>query len=260
LPDKAVAGCFDGQSVWLLFESPILIKFGVSADPKGKQFAVKRQVSLPLAATRITMLEPGVACLTDAEGRLWFNKIDEAAEQIDESLSESRTVCEMVKIRQTELTTLDSLREDSLFVNILQHSERQELLRDRNFQVLKYELEAIQDYAKQILYSDFAFYREEITTIHAYHAEASLWLLFILSNLGYVYCYQAAIQQAHSSIGVGLSLVAEMKATDSKIAYPVFNVRQAGDRLEVTLSNGETAVKQLALRLSFNQSRQKFSI
>lgn len=94
------------------------------------------------------MLELGVACLADAEGRIWFNKFDETAEQTDESLSESRVVCEMVKIRQTELTTLDSLREDSLYVNILQHSEKQELLRDRNFQVLKYELEAIQDYAK----------------------------------------------------------------------------------------------------------------
>ena len=59
--------------------------------------------------------------------------------------------------------------------------------------MLKYELEAIHDFAKQSLYPDFAFYTETVTTIFAHQAEASLWLLFILSSLGYVYCYQAAI-------------------------------------------------------------------
>lgn len=86
-----------------------------------------------MAAKAITTLEPGVICLTDSDGRLWFNKIDEVVEPIDESLSEGRVACEMVKIRQTELTTLESLRDDVLFINVLQHSEKQELLRDRNF-------------------------------------------------------------------------------------------------------------------------------
>ena len=64
-----------------------------------------------MAATRIAMLEPGVACHSDAEGRLWFSKL--------EALPLDASECEIVKIRQTELTTLDSLREDCLFVNVL---------------------------------------------------------------------------------------------------------------------------------------------
>ena len=108
----------DSQNVWLLFKSPLLIKFGICCDQKGKQFAVKRQVLLPMAANGILFLEPGVICLTDNDGRLWFNKIDEVI-SIDESLSEAKVACEVVKIRQTELTTLESLREDVLFINIL---------------------------------------------------------------------------------------------------------------------------------------------
>jgi len=73
---------------------------------------------LPMAANGIFFLEPGVMCLTDNEGRLWFNKIDEVI-TIDESLSDAKVACEVVKIRQTELTTLESLREDVLFINVL---------------------------------------------------------------------------------------------------------------------------------------------
>ena len=71
-----------------------------------------------MAANGIFFLEPGVMCLTDNEGRLWFNKIDEVI-TIDESLSDAKVACEVVKIRQTELTTLESLREDVLFINVL---------------------------------------------------------------------------------------------------------------------------------------------
>jgi hypothetical protein len=63
---------------------------------------------------------------------MWFNRIDETQRSIDESQSlESR--CEIVKIKQTEITAVDSLKEDALYLNVLQHSEKQELLRDRNF-------------------------------------------------------------------------------------------------------------------------------
>jgi hypothetical protein len=71
-----------------------------------------------MAANGIFFLEPGVMCLTDNDGRLWFNKIDEVI-SIDESLSDAKVACEVVKIRQTELTTLESLREDVLFINVL---------------------------------------------------------------------------------------------------------------------------------------------
>jgi hypothetical protein len=71
-----------------------------------------------MAANGIFFLEPGVICLTDNDGRLWFNKIDEVI-SIDESLSDAKVACEVVKIRQTELTTLESLREDVLFINVL---------------------------------------------------------------------------------------------------------------------------------------------
>jgi hypothetical protein len=85
-----------------------------------------------MAACGITMLEAGTICLYDSEGRMWFNRIDETQRSIDESQSlESR--CEIVKIKQTEITAVDSLKEDALYLNVLQHSEKQELLRDRNF-------------------------------------------------------------------------------------------------------------------------------
>lgn len=71
-----------------------------------------------MAANGIFFLEHGLICLTDNDGRLWFNKID-AIIPIDESLSETKIACDMVKIRQTELNTLESLRDDVLFINIL---------------------------------------------------------------------------------------------------------------------------------------------
>ena len=85
-----------------------------------------------MAAAGLAVLESGTLCLYDAEGKLWFNRIDDSLiGDIDESVADSK--CEMLKIRQTELTTVDSIKEDTLSVNVLQHSEKQELLRDRNF-------------------------------------------------------------------------------------------------------------------------------
>ena len=131
-PCTAVAGCMEGDNVWILFESALLIKFGVACDQKTKSFAVKKQCILPMAASGMAVLEPGTFCFHDAEGRLWFTRIDEApAGEIDESVADSK--CETLKIRQTDISTVDSIKEEALSVNVLQHSEKQELLRDRNF-------------------------------------------------------------------------------------------------------------------------------
>ena len=114
----------DNGFVWLLFQAPLLIEFGVVCDQKTKTFAARQQFILPMAATGIALLEPGIFCLHDAEGRIWFNRVFSEGEE--EGL-------QMVKIRQTDLTAIDSLKEDCLSVNVIQHSEKHELLRDRNF-------------------------------------------------------------------------------------------------------------------------------
>lgn len=141
LPARAVGGCFQNDDLWLVFEQPLVVCFGVICDQKQKSFTVKQQKVLPMAASGIVMLN-NIACLY-ADGRIWFNRLDDEPS--------------IIKLRLTELTTLDSVKEESFYVNVLQHSEKQDLLKDRNYQVLKYELEAIHDFSKTSLHSQEAF-------------------------------------------------------------------------------------------------------
>ena len=126
LPAKALSAYRDNQSIWVLFEAPLLIKFGVCCDQKTKNINMTHQFVLPMAATGLCMLEQGIFVFYDNDGKLWFNQIEEyqQTQAIDESMTDTTQSCDILKIKQMDLNAVDSVKEDTLFVNVLQHSEK----------------------------------------------------------------------------------------------------------------------------------------
>ena len=91
------------------------------------------EISDMIKIEHLVKIEEGLYALFDAKGKLTFITLDS-----DGAIS---TIPLKNKI--------ESQQEIGTSVQVLEHSERQELLRDLNYQVLKYELEAINDYVEE---------------------------------------------------------------------------------------------------------------
>ena len=158
------------------------------------------------------------------------------------------------------MNAVDTVKEDTLFVNVIKHAEKQELLRDPNFSVLKFELEAINDFSKNALHSQFAFKQETVLSVKALNVE-SLWLVFILSSRGYLYCYQVVFQEAPSNqLQISLSSVAETKLSDDITSPNVsIKVEHKDQAILISMKMGDQLVNT-KLKLEFNNTHQKFQI
>ena len=75
----------------MLCESALLIKFNVACETKSKSINMTNQFVLTMQASGLTVLEEGIFCFFDNEGKVWFTRIVEAKESdsIDESISET---------------------------------------------------------------------------------------------------------------------------------------------------------------------------
>ena len=149
----------------------------------------------------LVKIEDGVYALFDAKGKLSFVTPDEEG-----SIS-------VLPLKNK----IEAQQEIGNNVQVLEHSERQELLRDMNYQVLKYELEAIHDFVEgnPFLQDQSVFDREKVIAVGVLRVKEGI-LMHVLSQMGFLYSFLLIIQQSASSDKVSLVIntVAETKVQD----------------------------------------------
>ena len=90
---------------------------------------------------------------------------------------------ELVKFK----TSLESQNETEEELSLLKHSERQELMRDPDFGVLKFEIDALQDYvAANPHLPESIFDEEQILDICLLRVDEGI-LMHVYSQLGHIY-------------------------------------------------------------------------
>ena len=86
-----------------------------------------------LTIEHLVKIEEGMFALFDAKGKLSFVTLD-----ADGTMS-------IIPLKNK----IEAQQEIGTSIQVLEHSERKEMLRDLNYQVLKYELEAINDFVDE---------------------------------------------------------------------------------------------------------------
>ena len=94
-----------------------------------------------------------------------------------------------------------------------QGSDRQVMMRDQGYGILKYEIETLMDYGKYNPYMevDSIFKQETIIDLYVYNVKEGS-LLLLLSSLGNLYCYLVIPQSGQKgNISLVVNLVARSK-------------------------------------------------
>lgn len=141
-------------------------------------------------AVEIHKLDQGLFAIFDDRGSIRFASVDDP---------------ELVKFK----TSMESQHETEEVFPLLQHSERQALMRDPDFQVLKFEIEALTDFVATNPYlNEPIFSEEQVLDVCLLRVDEGI-LLHVISQYGHLYSLLLVPQiSARNKVALVVSQVA----------------------------------------------------
>lgn len=247
-----MTGCVEGGELVALCANNQLVQFTAQLNgyQAGKQMLIDQRVSLADSSV-LQKLEQDLFAVFDRRGQLRFISLEDP---------------EVVKFK----TSLESKHETEEVLPLLKHSEQQDLMRDAEFQVLKFEIEALQEFVAANPHQNKPIFNEEqVMDTCLLHVDEGI-LMHVISQLGHIYSLLIVPQISnHGKVSVVVSQIAAKMASDG--ALMPLEARLSAtqpDKLKVwqrfapnSRPDGITVQDEtFSLALEFSQQTQRFAI